>query len=77
MAFFGGERSTKSQEEKIMKEKGYKRITVRIYKPEIIREIETVPRGFRSAMVQAALLAYIKAGKHTTFQGVRSEESQS
>ena len=51
-----------------MENKSYKRITVRIYKPEIIRVIETVPKGFRSAMVQSALASYIKEGKHTAFQ---------
>jgi len=59
-----------------MEEKNYKRLTVRVYKPEIIRVIESVPRGFRSAMVQSALAAYIRAGKHSAFQAVSSEKSK-
>jgi len=51
-----------------VEDKNYKRITVRIYKPEIIQVIETVPKGFRSAMVQSALASYIEEGKHTAFQ---------
>jgi len=56
-----------------VEDKNYKRITVRIYKPEIIQVIETVPKGFRSAMVQSALASYIKEGKHTAFQAALSK----
>ena len=47
-----------------MPNKTCRRITIRLYNPEIIAVIENVPKGFRSAMVQSALAAYIEAGQH-------------
>lgn len=47
-----------------MQNKTCRRVTIRLYNPEIIRVIENVPKGFRSAMIQSALAAYIESGQH-------------
>ena len=72
MALIGNVKKETKEGHKV-EDKNYKRITVRIYKPEIIQVIETVPKGFRSAMVQSALASYIEAGKHTAFQAALSK----
>ena len=49
-----------------MPERTCRRVTIRLYNPEIIRVIESVPRGLRSAVIQSALAAYIESGTHRT-----------
>ena len=50
-----------------MPNKTCRRVTIRLYNPEIIRVIEGVPRGLRSAVIQSALAAYISSGNHHAF----------
>ena len=50
-----------------MRNKTCRRVTIRLYNPEIIRMIESVPKGLRSAVVQSALAAYMESGNHRTF----------
>ena len=49
-----------------MPKKTCRRVTIRLYNPEIIRMIESVPRGLRSTVIQSALVAYLESGRHCT-----------
>jgi len=44
-----------------------RRVTIRLYNPELIEMIDRVPRGLRSAVIQAALAAYRESETHCTF----------
>ena len=50
-----------------MPNKTCRRVTIRLYNPEIIRMIESVPKGLRSAVIQSALAVYLESGNHRTF----------
>jgi len=40
-----------------------RRVTIRLYNPELIEMIDRVPRGLRSAVIQAALAAYSETSR--------------
>jgi len=44
-----------------MRSKTSRRITIRLYNPELIEMIDCVPGGLRSAVIQFALAAYMES----------------
>lgn len=50
-----------------MQDKTCRRVTIRLYNPELIEMIDRVPKGLRSAVIQAALAAYRDSETHHTF----------